>query len=263
MPTEWDARAYHDRSALQRWLAEEALPAIGFGGGERVLDVGCGDGRVTAEIAAHVPRGSVLGVDASPAMIDFARAHAAGPAHPNLAFEVRDARELGFHAEFDLVVSFNALHWVIEQGKALSSIHAALRPGGRALLQLVPRTQRVSLEDVIERTKRAPRWASHFEGQHAPFVHPTADEYRASVRRHHFTVERLEVHLRAWEFDSRAAFAAFARATFVEWTRSLPEGEVEAFVDDVLDAYGRTLHLEPNAVRVFHFDQLRAVLGRP
>lgn len=263
MTTEWDARAYHDRSAMQQWLAEEALPVIGFEGGERVLDVGCGEGRITAEIAGFVPRGSVLGVDASAAMIDFARAHAAGPAHPNLDFAVGDARRLGFHAAFDLVVSFNALHWVIEQGEVLSSIHAALRPGGRAFLQFVPRTQRISLEDVIERTRRTPRWARHFEGQHAPFVHPAPDEYRASARRHHFTVERLEVHLRAWDFGSRAAFAAFARATFVEWTRSLPEAEVGAFVEDVLDAYGCTLHLAPDAVRVFHFDQLRAVLGRP
>ena len=263
MTTEWDARAYHDRAAMQKWLADEALPVIGFEGSERVLDVGCGDGRITAEIAAHVPRGSVLGVDASSAMIAFAKAHAAGPAHPNLSFEVGDARKLGFHAAFDLVVSFNALHWVVEQAEALSGIHAALRPGGRAFLQLVPRTQRISLEDVIERTRRSPRWAVHFAGQRAPFVHPTPEEFRGAARRHHFTVERLEVHLRAWDFGSREAFAAFARATFVEWTRSLPPGEVDSFVDDVLDAYGRTLHLEPGGVRVFHFDQLRVALGRP
>lgn len=263
MTTEWDARAYHDRSALQSWLAEEALPVIGFEGAERVLDVGCGDGHITAAIAAHVPRGSVLGVDASPAMIEFARRHAAAPAGGSLAFAVGDARRLGFRAEFDLVVSFNALHWVQEQGEALGAIHAALRPGGRAFLQFVPRTQRVSLEDVIDRVRRAPRWTAHFEGQRTPFVHPTAEAFHAAARRHHFTVERLEVHLRAWDFGSREAFAAFARVTFVEWTKALPAGEVDDFVSDVLDAYGRTLHLAPGEVRVFHFDQLRVALGRP
>lgn len=262
MPTDWDARAYHAVSALQKWLADEALAGFHLEGGERVLDVGCGDGSISAEIAARVPRGSVLGIDASASMIEAARARVARDARPNLSFEVGDARELGFRDEFDVVVSFNALHWVTDLGSALSSIHAALRPGGRVLLQLVPRTDRVSIEDVIERTRRTERWRRRFIGQHAPFVHPTADEMRASVRRHHFEIDRLDVHLRAWDFGSRRAFAAFANATFVEWTRSLPSSEVDAFVDDVLDGYGRTLHLPSEAVRTFHFDQLRIVARR-
>ena len=58
-------------------------------------------------------------------------------AHPNLDFRVGDARDLPFHGEFDLVVSFSALHWVPEQERALRSISAALKPAGMARLRLV------------------------------------------------------------------------------------------------------------------------------
>src|SRR6516165_4986158 len=66
--TEWDARVYNRVSALQRWLAEKSLASLTLEGGERVLDVGCGVGTITAEIAQRVPRGSVLGLDASHTM---------------------------------------------------------------------------------------------------------------------------------------------------------------------------------------------------
>jgi trans-aconitate 2-methyltransferase len=108
--TEWDAAGYVRRSGLQEAMAEEVLALLKLEGSERVLDIGCGDGRITAEIAARVPRGSVFGVDASHAMIAFAMSHLGSADQANVRFEVADARCLPFREEFDLVVSVNALH---------------------------------------------------------------------------------------------------------------------------------------------------------
>ena len=97
--------------------------------------------------------GTVLGVDSSADMIASAR-HQFGPeVRPNLRFEVADARQLAFRHEFDLVVSFNALHWVPDQDQALRSIRSALKSTGTAQLRLVPAGQRKSLENVIEETR--------------------------------------------------------------------------------------------------------------
>jgi trans-aconitate 2-methyltransferase len=123
-------------------------------GTERVLDIGCGDGRITVEIARRLESGSVLGIDPSTHMIDFAKAHFADP---NLAFAVGDAAALPYRGEFDLAVSFNALHWVRDQNAALRGIRAALKPTGRAFLEFVPQGPRKCLEDVIEDTCRAKR----------------------------------------------------------------------------------------------------------
>ena len=142
--TEWDAQAYNRVSALQQWLAEKSLVRLPLDGDERVLDVGCGDGKVTSEIARRLPRGSVVGVDASHAMIAFAAQTFPTAVHPNLAFRVADAARLPFADQFDLVVSFNCLHWVHDQAAVLRGIRAAFVASGRTHLRFVSRGVRSS-----------------------------------------------------------------------------------------------------------------------
>src|SRR5437588_3230886 len=99
--TEWNADDYNRHSSLQQAMAEEQLSLLTLGGAERILDVGCGDGKITAAIAARVPRGSALGVDPSRDMIAFASSHFGPPARANLRFDVADVRRLPCRDEFD------------------------------------------------------------------------------------------------------------------------------------------------------------------
>src|SRR5262245_21416562 len=77
--TEWPASDYYRQSSLQQVMAEEQLGLLTLEGTERILDVGCGDGKVTAELAARVPGGSVLGVDPSRDRVAFASSHFGPP----------------------------------------------------------------------------------------------------------------------------------------------------------------------------------------
>jgi trans-aconitate 2-methyltransferase len=181
--TEWNAAAYSQRSGLQQAMAEEVLALLDLEGSERVLDIGCGDGKITAAIAARVPRGAVVGVDVSRDMITFALSHFASTLRPNLRFEVADARLLPFRNEFDRVVSFNALHWIPDQNSALRSIRSAMTPDGQALLRLVPKGERKSLENVIEETRRSARWIGYFHEFHDPYLHLTPEQYAAAAER--------------------------------------------------------------------------------
>lgn len=260
--TEWDAQAYRDVSALQRWLADKSLSSLRLEGDERVLDLGCGDGRITAEIAGRLPHGSVLGTDASQEMIAFAARTFPSTAHPNVTFQVADAAKLPFADEFDLVVSFNCLHWVRDQAAALRGIRAALRPAGRTHLRFVPHGVRRSLEHVIDDTRRSPAWARYFASDRPPYVHPTPEAYRALAERNGLRVERLDVQQEAWDFQSREAFVRFAEVTFVEWTRLLPPDRQAAFIGDVLDRYRELGDGSPAQANVFTFYQMEAVLRR-
>ncbi len=259
--TEWDAAGYARQSTLQKWLADECLAGLDLGGVERVLDIGCGDGKITAEIAGRLDRGTVLGVDPSTQMIAFAREQFAH-SHNNLAFEVGDARDLPFHDEFDLVVSFNALHWVPEQSAALARIRAALTSSGRAVLQFVPQGERKSLEDVLEEVRSTPRWAGYFSGYRRPFVHVTADEYSAMLADNGLRLDGADTELKSWDFGSRDGFVHFAEVTFVEWTRMLPPQSRAAFIEDVLDTYGALGDGTTADANVFRFYQMRVVLRR-
>lgn len=151
-------------------MAAEVLAALPLRGGEQLLDVGCGDGKLSARIAARLPQGAVLGVDASADMVAFARRQFDAVAWPNLRFEVVDARHLDFDARFDRVVSFNALHWVPQQDAALRGIRAALKPQGRAHLRLVTRGTQSSLEEVAEAVRREAPWAEAFAGFRDPYL---------------------------------------------------------------------------------------------
>jgi trans-aconitate methyltransferase len=258
---EWNASDYNRQSNLQQAMAQEQLGLLTLEGAERILDVGCGDGKITADIAARVPRGSVVGVDPSRDMVEFAASHFGPPAHANLRFEVADARHLNFQNEFDLVVSFNALHWVAEQDLALGSIRAALRPKGQSLLRFVSRGPRKCLEDVIEDVRHRARWAGYFPGFRKPHAHFTLEEYRALAERCRFRVLSLRVEDKIWDFKTREAFAGFARATFVAWTRCLPEGERQAFIAEVLDAYQAEAADNPQEANTFKFYQMGIALA--
>jgi trans-aconitate 2-methyltransferase len=128
--TEWNASEYARLSALQAAMAEEVLMLLDLKGTERILDIGCGNGKVTAEIAERVPGGTVAGVDASAGMIAFAAAQCDPRLHPNLQFAVADARHLLYQHEFDLVVSFQRASLDSRTGPG-APIHTLSRKAGR------------------------------------------------------------------------------------------------------------------------------------
>ena len=169
--TDWDGTEYRRVSDLQQWLAGRALERLELDGVGSLLDVGCGDGRITAEIAGRIPDADVVGLDPSPRMISIA------PAGGRLSFELGDVRTMTYSRRFDVVVSFNALHWVLDQRLALSRITAALRPSGWALLVFVCDGERPSLESVAMQVVRSAAWQPYFDGFEAPFIHPEVEAW--------------------------------------------------------------------------------------
>ena len=259
--TEWNAAEYVHQSELQKTMAEEVLGLLRLEGPEQILDVGCGDGRITAEVARRVPAGCVVGVDSSQQMIAFASSHFGSPFRPNLRFEVADARHLPFDSAFDLVISLNALHWITNQAAALRSIRRAMKSNAIAQLRLVPAGERKSLEQVIEDTRLSPKWAGYFQNFRDPYLHLTPQEYAALARENGFRVSRLHTAAKAWDFGSRSAFFSFGSVTFVEWTRLLPEPERPAFINDVLDRYRSVAADKPGEENMFKFYQMDITLA--
>ncbi len=258
--TEWNAPGYAKVATLQEAMAAQVLSLLHLAGRERVLDLGCGNGKVTAEIAARVPDGSVVGVDASAEMVAFA-SEQFGSAHRNLRFQTGDIRQLPFREEFDLVVSFNALHWIPEQGEALRSIRSAMKPDAMAQLRLVPAGERKSLENVLEETRISPRWSPYFQQFHDPYLHLTPEQYGELAEQTGFQVRRIHTEDQAWDFKSRAAFEAFGSVTFVEWTKFLPSEEKAAFITDVLDRYRLVAAEKPGEENTFKFYQMDVPLA--
>ncbi len=255
--TDWSGQDYAEVSGLQRALANEAIAGFEFAEHERVLDVGCGDGFITRAIAAMVPNGYAIGADASPRMI--ATAHAAGaPAESGPWFVVADARRLPFGRHFNVVVSFNALHWVREQRQALAEIASVLHLGGRVLIQVMCAGERASLESTAMTVCQSSPWARWFDGFVAPFVHvdPAGfDDLAASAG---LTLEDVIVTDREWDFGSRTIFERWCAVGSTAWTDRLPVEDRDRFVRDKVRAY-EAVSGRPG---LFRFTQMRATLRR-
>lgn len=248
--TDWDGVEYRKVNTLQQWLADRALSGLDLEGVVSLLDIGCGDGRITAEIAARIPEATVVGLDPSPHMISIA------PAGGSLSFELGDVCSMTFSQRFDAVVSFNALHWVLDQRRALERIAAALHPTGWALLVFVCRGERPSLEDIAMRVAAAPRWVPYFTGFEAPFVHPDVMEWSELAASCGLTVTDCEARDVDWDFGSREEFMRWCAVGFGAWTDRLPEGAAAEFVADVTEAYEKV----SGAAGMFRFMQLHTEL---
>ncbi len=135
MTRDWDARTY-DRVAdpMTRWGSAvlDRLPLIG---NERVLDAGCGSGRVTERLAERLPSGHVIALDGSRSMVDAARDRLAGFGD-RVSYVVADlGQPLPIKGELDAILSTATFHWVPDHDALFTNLAAVLRPGGRLVAQ--------------------------------------------------------------------------------------------------------------------------------
>jgi trans-aconitate 2-methyltransferase len=131
-PRDWDAAAYERLSAPIEAMGRDVLDRLVLHGDETVLDAGCGTGRVTAALAERLPRGRVIAVDGSAAMVREARERL-----PADRVEVRqaDLLELELAEPVDAVLSTATFHWILDHDRLFANLHAALAPGGRLVAQ--------------------------------------------------------------------------------------------------------------------------------
>ncbi len=165
------------------------LELLPLKGDERVLDIGCGDGRVTEKIALRVPDGQVWGIDASISMIASAKTRESS----NLHFRVMSARELSYDEEFDVVFSHAALHWVSNHENLLKRIYDALRTGGYARLNFAAEGASPAMIQVIRETMSHPAYSRYFPEFVWPWYMPTLTAYREMLARSPF--EDVEVSI--------------------------------------------------------------------
>ena len=131
----WEAKDYSELSSEQQKWGKELISKLNLKEDDHVLDIGCGDGKITAEITAQVPDGCVTGIDNSEEMINLAAEKFPPDKYPNLSFQICNAKEITFNNQFTIVFSNAALHWVDDHTIVLEGIYRSLKPGGRILLQ--------------------------------------------------------------------------------------------------------------------------------
>jgi trans-aconitate 2-methyltransferase len=230
---DWNAERYHQISSPQQAWGRKVLERLPLDGSERVLDIGCGTGRVTAEIAQRIVSGRVVGVDRSASMIQTAREWLRE--HASRAYVVlADGAALPFRRSFDAVFSGATFHWIHDHAALFRSIVQALRPGGRLAAQCGGSGNLAVLKGRADRLMCEPRFAPFFEDWKEP-------TYYADVET---TCRRLEVagfvDIDVWieaaptSFDGPEQFRQFiAHVCVRDHVARLPRQEREAFLREL------------------------------
>jgi len=235
----WRPEKYERSSSAQQLWAEELISKINIEGDERVLDIGCGDGKVTAKIADIVSKGSVLGIDSSKEMVRFANEKFAPERHSNLSFQEADARDLKFKEEFDLVVSFASLHWVQDHKPVLRGISRALMPGGRIFLQFGGRGNAAASLKIADEMTSEERWRRYFNGFDFRYGFFGPEEYRIWLERSSLVPLRVELIPKDMIQPSPEAFASWIETTWLPYLERVPEDLRRDFVLEIVNRYIR------------------------
>jgi SAM-dependent methyltransferase len=247
-PQTWDPITYARNARFVSDLGGPVLELLAPQSGERILDLGCGDGALTKHLA---DRGcDVVGVDSSAAQIDAARAL-------GLDAHVIDAGALPYDNEFDAVFSNAVLHWIRQADVMMAGVHRALRPGGRFVAECggygCVDTVRGALVTALERRG--------IDGEaRVPWYFPTPEDYGARLERAGFRVDQIGLIPRPTPLPGDIVdwLETFAQ-TFFE---GLSPADRTAYLLEVRDAVEPRLR-DPSGMWVADYVRLRFAATKP
>jgi trans-aconitate 2-methyltransferase len=165
MPRDWNATSYERMSAPLEAMGREVLDRLDLNGDERVLDAGCGTGRVTAALLERLPRGEVVAVDGSPAMVERARERLGD----EIELRVADLLELELDRPVDAILSTATFHWIADHERLFARLHALLKPGGRLVAQCGGAGNIAALTAAAERAGEREPFAPALAGWPGPW----------------------------------------------------------------------------------------------
>jgi trans-aconitate methyltransferase len=186
MAHEFDGKKYAAASAHQKEWGTKLIRELSISGSERILDLGCGDGALTSQLAA-LTEGAVIGIDASQGMIETAKLHQG----KNVSFEVYDISILDFEDEFDIIFSNAALHWIKNHNALLKNVFRALKSGGILKFNFAGDGNCANFFGVVKEVIKLPQFVRYFSDFEWPWYMPTVEEYELLVRGIPFTESRV------------------------------------------------------------------------
>ncbi|MGD6932645.1 MAG: class I SAM-dependent methyltransferase [Candidatus Bathyarchaeia archaeon] len=233
----WNAKDYQKNSQNQYAWAQELIPKLHLSGNETLLDIGCGDGKITAEIAKALPNGRVIGIDSSQEMINLAQTLFPKNDYPNLSFQVADARNFVFQEIFDRVFSNAALHWIPNQSPVLFNVNKCLKPGGQLLFQMAGKGNAQSILNILDEMLSVEPWKPYFRGFKFPYGFFGTKEYTTFLEKADLKPLRVELFPKDMTLKGAEGLAGWIRTTWLPFTEKLPSDLKTKFVDELVTRY--------------------------
>lgn len=233
---EWDAASYDRISGPMERMGREVLDRLPLNGDETVIDAGCGSGRITAALLDRLPRGRVIAVDASAAMIAAAQRRLAG--RERIAFVTADLVGLRLPGPpADAILSTATLHWIPDHAGLARSLHGLLRPGGRLVAQCGGHGNIEAVHAAAAAAGAREPYAPHFAGWAGAWNFRRPEGMRADLEAAGFAVARCDLTPSpVTPEDPQEWFRTIVLGSHLE---RLPPDLREPFVAEVVGRMGR------------------------
>ncbi|HMK21098.1 MAG TPA: class I SAM-dependent methyltransferase [Terriglobales bacterium] len=212
---EWNATLYHQISAPQVSWGKKVLSRVSLRGNERLLDAGCGTGRLTRDLLEALPRGQVVALDVSQNMIDAARTYLAPDFAGRVDFVCCDLLDLPFDGEFDGIFSTASFHWVRDHDRLFRNLYRALRPRGWLIAQCGGGKNLARLLARVQALVDSPAYAEYFAGYTFPWEYADADTAAERLRRAGFIEVATSLEAAPTSFPSAPEYQRFVESVIL------------------------------------------------
>jgi trans-aconitate methyltransferase len=238
-PTTWNAAVYQRVSEPQFAWGRKVLERLDVRGDEVALDVGCGTGRLTAELLERLPRGRAVGLDQSADMVAEAGRRLGPRFGDRVEFRHADVLTLADDAAYDLVFSTATFHWVLDHDRLFAVLARALRPGGRLVAQCGGAGNLARIQGRMRALVESPAYAEWFAGWRTPTYYAGVAETEARLRAAGLTDVRAWLEPAPTPFPDAASFAEFVgHVVGAQYLRRLPAEPARAFLAALVEAAG-------------------------
>ena len=227
---DFDPDEYHLASGHQKEWGNRLIDELHLKGDEVILDLGCGEGTLTARLATLVPKGGVVGMDSSVQMIQAAK----GLETSNLKFLCRDIDDLDFHLGFDVIFSNASLHWVRDHDRLLRNVHEALKEGGMARFNFAGDGNCPNFLSVVRELMASEEYSSYFEAFIWPWYMPTVSAYQDQVGSTGLFEYRVWGETVDRRFSASELTGWIEQPSLVPLLEQLPGDTKQSFRDDVV-----------------------------
>jgi trans-aconitate 2-methyltransferase len=245
---EWNPSDYAEHSSAQYKWGKELLELLNLNGDESLLDIGCGDGKITELISRKLLKGKVVGIDNSKDMIRFAKQKYTNEKFSNLTFEHADACKLDYLNEFDVVYSNAALHWIEDHECVLKNAYKSLKNKGRILFQMGGKGNLDEMFGIISSTLKNKKWNEHFEGFTFPYFFYSDSEYKIFLENTKFHIDNVELIPRIMTHENVNELAGWIRTTWHPFLNRVPHNMRVDFVNDIVNDFLETYPVDSNGM---------------